>query len=140
MPNVTKSARGYRAKKPVENKLPSSNSQSDIPLEVLGSTMTENGNCTVLVARLGAPLGSALAIPAALLAVGKHTLLEEFLLKHGCLDITKTHTSRESSARERSSSLSPVLYSGTRQKGFSVMSNHTETANITEWCDSCTTS
>ena len=98
MPNVTKSARGYRAKKPVENKLPSSISQSDIPLEVLGSTMTENGNCTVLVARLGAPLGLALAIPAALLAVGKHALLEEFLLKHGCLDITKTYTSREISS------------------------------------------
>ena len=94
----TKSTHSHLATKAEENKLPSSISQSEIPLEVRGMTMAENGNCYVLVTRLGASLDSALPIPAALLAVGKHAQLEELLLKHGCLDITKTYTPREISS------------------------------------------
>lgn len=98
MAKTTKSVRGHRAIKAVENKLQSLISQSGIPLEVRGLSVDENGNCTVLVTRPGASLDSALSMPLALLAGGKHALLEEFLLKHGYLDIAKTYSSREISS------------------------------------------
>lgn len=73
-------------------------SQPDIPLEVRGLSMSKSGNCTLLVTRPGASLDSALSVPLAYLADGKHALLQEFLLKHGYLDIAKTYAPREISS------------------------------------------
>lgn len=72
--------------------------QPDIPLEVRGLSMPKSGNCTLLVTRPGASLDSALSVPLAYLADGKHALLQEFLLKHGRLDIAKTYAPREISS------------------------------------------
>ena len=98
MAKTTKLARGHRAIKDVENNRSAAVSQSDIPLEVRGRSMTKNGNCTFLVTRPGASLDSALPVPSAFLADGKHVLLQELLLKHGHLDIAKNFAPREISS------------------------------------------
>ena len=72
--------------------------QLEAPLEVRGLSMSKGGTYSLLVTRPSAQLTSALSVPMALLADGKHSLLQELLLKHGYLDIAKTYAPREISS------------------------------------------